>query len=144
MKKFEFSLDSIQKLREQNLSLEQLKYAEAARAVVDQKKVIEEMRAKFADENAKFKSESGDTNTTQLNLMRQYLIYLQNRIEQEIVVLSRLELKEAEARESMINARVESKSLDVLYEQQYDQYVEESQKKERDNIEEMLSARYFR
>jgi flagellar FliJ protein len=145
MKKFEFSLSAVQRYKEQTLDLVKMEYASAMGAVEDQKRVIAQLRDSFREKNEKVKEKSTvGTSTLELNNVSQYLLYLQEKIDSEVIKQAKLESEAENVKQKMINAKVESASIDILRDKKQTEYNAAVKKSEDAFIEEFISSKMYR
>jgi flagellar FliJ protein len=146
MKKFEFSLGAVQRYKEQTLDLAKMEYASAMGAVEDQKRVIAQLKESFHEKNEKVKEKSTTvgTSTLELNSVSQYLLYLQEKIDSEVIKQAKLESEAENVKQKMINAKVESASIDILRDKKQTEYNAAVKKSEDAFIEEFISSKMYR
>ena len=113
MGKFKFSLESVQRFKDQNLNTIKLEYAAAENAVADQKLNISCLKEEYSEYKAalKLKKESG-LSVLEYQSLQSHLMFIQEHIEDEIMKLGELERKASLVRHKMIQAKVESASIE--------------------------------
>jgi flagellar protein FliJ len=145
MKKFSFSLEGVKRYKDQNLDLKKLEYAAAVNAVAEQAAKVEGLKASFNSANAEFKEKNTKgTNAVELYNVKQYLLILQENIDSEIIEQAKLENEAERAKERMIEAKIESASIEKLRERRLEEYRMEAQKSEDAFIEEFVSSKIYR
>lgn len=145
MKKFEFSLGAVQRYKEQTLDLVKMEYAAAEAAVMEQKNVVAQLKESFAEKNRELKEKNAaGTNIFELQNVKSYLIYLQDEIDSAVIRQAKLESEAEKTKERMIQARVESASIDILKEKQLAEYNTAVKKSEDSFIEEFISSKIYR
>ncbi len=145
MKKFNFSLSGVQRYKDQMLDLVKMEYAEAEGRLNAQLEKVEELKEKFRSYNAQLKQriEEG-INVIELNSSKMYLADLQKTIDKEIIKAYKLEDAAEEVKQRMVEAKVESASIEILYDRQLAEYKEAERKSNETFIEEFVSSRSAR
>ena len=145
MKKFEFSLSSVQRYREQTLDLVKMEYAAAVGAVAEQKGKIDTLKASFREMNSEFKEKNNEgISITEIQNVKLYLMSLQELIDSEVIKLAKLESEAESIKERMISAKVDSASIDILKDKQQAEYNAAVKKSEDSFIEEFISSKMHR
>jgi len=145
MKKFEFSLGAVQRYKEQTLDLVKMEYAAAEAAVMEQKNVVAQLKESFIEKNRELKEKNAaGTNIFELQNVKSYLIYLQEQIDSAVIKQAKLENEAERTKERMIQAKVDSASIDILKEKQLAEYNTAAKKSEDSFIEEFISSKIYR
>ena len=145
MGKFKFSLESVQRFKDQNLNTIKLEYAAAENAVADQKLNISCLKEEYSEYKAalKLKKESG-LSVLEYQSLQSHLMFIQEHIEDEIMKLGELERKASLVRHKMIQAKVESASIESIRDQRLEEFNADEKKKEDSFIEEFVSNKRLR
>ncbi|MGP1441524.1 MAG: flagellar FliJ family protein [Anaerovoracaceae bacterium] len=145
MGKFKFSLESVQRFKDQNLNTIKLEYAAAENAVADQKLNISCLKEEYSEYKAalKLKKESG-LSVLEYQSLQSHLMFIQEHIEDEIMKLGELERKASLVRHKMIQAKVESASIESIRDQRLEEFNADEKKKEDAFIEEFVSNKRLR
>jgi flagellar FliJ protein len=122
-----------------------MEYAAAVGAVEEQKRVIGQLKDNFREKNEKVKEKSiTGMSTLELNSVSQYLLYLQEKIDSEVIKQAKLESDAEKIKQRMIDAKVESASIDILRDKQQTEYNAAVKKSEDAFIEEFISSKMYR
>lgn len=145
MGKFKFSLESVQRFKDQNLNTIKLEYAAAENAVADQKLNISCLKEEYSEYKAalKLKKESG-LSVLEYQSLQSHLMFIQEHIEDEIMKLGELERRASLVRHKMIQAKVESASIESIRDQRLEEFNADEKKKEDAFIEEFVSNKRLR
>ncbi len=143
MKKFKFSLDTV--LTYKNQVLDSLK-AEHAMIIAEVQKQREWV-TQLQQEYKKF-AEEYQTHCREGMEIREVITYqtslraMEKEIEQEVTVLVNLQKKEEEKRNLVVNAKIETSSLEKLQEKKLEEYNAALAKSEEQFIDEFVSMRF--
>lgn len=144
MAKFRFSLESVQKYKDQQLDQAKSEYAEAKNAVAAQKALIEKMRLEYADKRQHLNEKKArGLKIRELNEHQRYLLLYQEKIEDEEIRLGQLERKARACEKKMVDAKVESKSIETLHDRRLDEFNAAEKKSEENFIEEFITNKMF-
>ncbi|MCR4601837.1 MAG: flagellar export protein FliJ [Clostridia bacterium] len=144
MAKFRFSLESVQKYKDQQLDQAKSEYAEAKNAVAAQKALIEKMRLEYADKRQHLNEKKAQgLKIRELNEHQRYLLLYQEKIEDEEIRLGQLERKARACEKKMVDAKVESKSIETLHDRRLDEFNAAEKKSEENFIEEFITNKMF-
>ncbi|WP_027400168.1 flagellar export protein FliJ [Anaerovorax odorimutans] len=143
MKKFNFSLSTVHKYKNQILDNLKSQHATILAALKDQENILLKLEDKHKNINNEFNSK----NKQGLILIeaigyKRYLKILENKIKEEKDKLNSLKETESEKKTQVIEARKEVASLDKLKEKRLDEYNKALQKKEEQSVEEFVSNRF--
>ena len=145
MKKFEFKLEKLRKVRK-------LKEQQALKSLADQNRKVEESQ-RVLDENRsnqediKQTQEKNRTGTVDIHAWRNYNLFLQRMRKDEIESLQDIAENQEilEKKRVVVNRRTsERKIIDKIEEIQLDRYSKEQQKHEQKEFDDIASQRYFR
>ena len=145
MGKFKFSLEGVQRFKDQSLNTVKLEYAAAENAVAEQKMQIaclKEEYLKYKDD-LKSKKEAG-LSILEYNSLQSHLMFIQENIEDENMKLGELERKASLVRHKMVQAKIEAASIESIRDQRLEEFNAEENKKEDAFIEEFVSNKRLR
>ncbi|WP_312430356.1 flagellar export protein FliJ [Lacrimispora sp.] len=140
MKKFSFPLNTVLNYKDQVLDNLKSEHAQIVNKVVRQEQKVEELSDRRDDACARFKAEVSKGIT--VNVMREYetyITFMQKKILTEQGVLQKLQRKEEQKREEVVEARKEVVSIEKLKEKKLLQYNKEVLRSEELFIEEFVS-----
>ncbi|MDR7813488.1 flagellar export protein FliJ [Lacrimispora sp.] len=140
MKKFNFPLNTVLNYKDQVLDNLKNEHAQIVDKVVKQEQKVEELSDRRNDACARFKAEVGKG--IAVNMMREYetyITFMQKKILTEQGVLQKLQRKEEQKREEVVEARKEVVSIEKLKEKKLLQYNKEVLRSEELFIEEFVS-----
>jgi len=140
MKKFNFPLNTVLNYKDQVLDNLKSEHAQIVDKVVRQEQKVEELSDRRNDACVRFKAEIGKG--IAVNMMREYetyITFMQKKILTEQGVLQKLQRKEEQKREEVVEARKEVVSIEKLKEKKLLQYNKEVLRSEELFIEEFVS-----
>ncbi|SET93780.1 flagellar export protein FliJ [Lacrimispora sphenoides] len=140
MKKFNFPLNTVLNYKDQVLDNLKNEHAQIVDKVVRQEQKVEELSDRRNDACTRFKAEIGKG--IAVNMMREYetyITFMQKKILTEQGVLQKLQRKEEQKREEVVEARKEVVSIEKLKEKKLLQYNKEVLRSEELFIEEFVS-----
>ncbi len=142
MKKFKFSLEKVLSYKtqiEDNLKGE---YAEIAKRVLEQEKVIKSLEDNVATTQLAIEEEkSSEFNLSKIQMCESYIEMLRNRIKAENKKLAHLKTLEEKKLAELLEAKVERSSIENIKEKRINDYNKQVQKAEETFIEEFVSNR---
>ncbi|MDO4710751.1 MAG: flagellar export protein FliJ [Peptostreptococcaceae bacterium] len=140
MKKFTFPLDTVLGYKEQLLDIKLNEHGKALSAVNDQEKVVIELLKEYEGHQKKFKERSalGVTIVEALGY-EAYMSFLGDRIKQEKYKLDELKNTEEIMRGEVVEAKMETSTIEKLKERKKEEYDKLVQKNEELFIEEFVS-----
>lgn len=144
MKKFNFSLGTVHKFKNQVLDDLKGQHAAAIAAVARQENVIAELKKGIVTLNLELneKNKQGIT-ILEATGYKRYLKILDNKVKEENKKLDQLKKTEEEKKEQVVEAKKEVASFDKLKERRLKEYNKEVQKKEELFVEEFVANRSF-
>ena len=140
MKKFNFPLNTVLNYKDQVLDNLKSEHAQIVDKVVRQEQKVEELSDRRNDACVRFKAEIGKG--IAVNMMKEYetyITFMQKKILTEQGVLQKLQRKEEQKREEVVEARKEVVSIEKLKEKKLLQYNKEVLRSEELFIEEFVS-----
>ena len=141
MKKFQFGLDRVLDYRQRILEGRQNEYATATRRVQEQQARLDAVQERYQSLNNRFREEAAAGITIADAMSYENgLRVLEREIARETQTLQRLEQEAKEKRQRMLQAYMDATVLERLKEKQRDAYEKEVQKRDKQFIEELVSA----
>jgi flagellar FliJ protein len=140
MKKFNFPLNTVLNYKDQVLDNLKNEHAQIVDKVVKQEQKVEELSDRRNDACTRFNAEIGKG--IAVNMMREYetyITFMHKKILTEQGVLQKLQRKEEQKREEVVEARKEVVSIEKLKEKKLLQYNKEVLRSEELFIEEFVS-----
>lgn len=140
MKKFMFPLDTVLGYKERILDSKQGEHGRAIHAVREQEEVIEKLMKEFNECNAKFRERSihGLTAIEAIGF-ESYMKFLNERIKKEKDRLDELKMVEESCRAEVVEAKMETSTIEKLKEKKKMEYHKQEQKSQELFIEEFVS-----
>ncbi len=140
MKKFSFQLDTVLDYKEQVLDTKKSEHAVALQAVKEQEEILANLLKEFDNYKERFKEKSS-AGVTILEAMNyeSYMSFLRDRIKQEKLKLDELNKYENIRREAVVEAKMETSTIEKLKEKKKQEYDKQAQKKQELFIEEFVS-----
>ncbi|MDO5062379.1 MAG: flagellar export protein FliJ [Peptostreptococcaceae bacterium] len=140
MKKFTFPLDTVLGYKEQVLDIKLSEHGKALSAVNEQEEIITKLLEEYEGHQKKFKERSalGVTIVEALGY-EAYMSFLGDRIKQEKYKLDDLKRIEESMREEVVEAKIETSTIEKLKERKKEEYDKLVQKNEELFIEEFVS-----
>ena len=141
MKKFKFSLDSVLSYKQQVLESLQGEHAAILAQVREQEAVLERAWQDYRDCDGEYrqKKEQGITITDAM-VYQNGLRVLERDIQRETDRLEELRKKEEKKRQQVVNAKIDTSSIEKLREKKLDLYNKEVAKGEEVLIDEFVSS----
>lgn len=141
MKKFKFSLETVLSYKQQILDVVKNEHAALVAQVRAQEEVLEAAWQKYRNYNEEFRERKLE-GLSVIDAIRYEngLRVLESDIARETKTLEELQCKAEKKREEMVDAKIDTASLEKLREKKLNSYQKAMQKKEEDSIEEFISA----
>lgn len=141
MKKFKFSLDSVLSYKEQVLEALQGEHAVILAEVRSQEEVLEAAWQEYRDCDAEYSQRKAEGMTISDALVYQNgLRVLERNIQRETDKLEELRKKEEAKRQEVVDAKIDTSSIEKLKEKKLDLYNKEVTKSEEVLIDEFVSS----
>lgn len=141
MKKFRFSLETVLDYKNQALDALRAEHGAILAQVRAQEKVIEDLEAKHRQADADFTQRKLEgINILDAMSYETYLRSLERKLQEEYRKLERLQKREEEKREQVVEARKETATIEKLKEHKLEDYRRAEQKDEEKRIEEFVST----
>lgn len=141
MKKFKFSLDTVLSYKQQVLDVLKGEHATALAQVRDQEQVLEELWGQYRACNEEYRLRKAEGMTIiDATFYQSGLRALEQDIQRETEKLEQLRAQEEAKRNEMIEAKVDTSSLEKLKGKKLDLYQKAVEKDEEKLIDEFISA----
>ena len=141
MKKFKFSLDSVLSYKEQILESLQGEHAAIIAEVREQEEVLEAAWQEYRDCDAEYSRRKAEGITiTDAMVYQNGLRVLERNIQRETDKLEQLRKKEEAKRQEVVNAKIDTSSIEKLKEKKLELYNKEAAKSEEVLIDEFVSS----
>ena len=145
MKKFKFSLDSVLSYKEQVLEALQGEHAVLLAQVHEQEEVLESVWQEYRDCNAEYSRRKAEGMTiTDALVYQNGLRVLERDIQRETDKLEELRKKEEAKRQEVVDAKIDTSSMEKLKEKKLEVYNKEAAKSEEVLIDEFISSARIR
>ena len=141
MKKFKFSLDSVLSYKQQVLESLQGEHAVILAQVREQEGVLERTWQDYRDCDAEYRQRKAEGITiTDAMVYQNGLRVLERDIQRETDRLEELRRKEEKKRQEVVDAKIDTSSIEKLKEKKLDLYNKEAAKNEEVLIDEFVSS----
>lgn len=141
MKKFKFSLDSVLSYKQQVLESLQGEHAAILAQVREQEGVLEQVWQDYRDCDAEYRQRKTEGITiTDAMVYQNGLRVLERDIQRETDRLEELKKKEEAKRQEVVDAKIDTSSIEKLKEKKLDLYNKEAAKSEEVLIDEFVSS----
>ena len=141
MKKFQFSLDSVLSFKQQTLDSLKGEHAELLAQVHAQEDVLEAAWQEYRDCNGEYSRRKAEGMTiTDALVYQNGLRVLERNIQREIDKLAELRKKEEKKRQEVVDAKIDTSSIEKLKEHKLEDYNKAVQKDEEKLIDEFVSS----
>jgi flagellar FliJ protein len=141
MKKFQFSLESVLSYKDQVLDALQGEHALLLAKVREQEELIDQLQQQYHDYNEEYRTRKQEGMTVlDATSYQRYLRTLENEITHETQVLEERRHEAENKREEVVNAKMETSSLEKLKDKKFDAYQKAAQKSDELFVEEFVSG----
>ena len=141
MKKFQFSLDSVLSFKQQVLDALKGEHAEILAQVHAQEDVLEAAWQEYRDCNEEYSQRKAEGMTiTDALVYQNGLRVLERNIQRETDKLEELRRKEEKKRQEVVDAKIDTSSIEKLKEHKLEDYNKAVQKDEEKLIDEFVSS----
>lgn len=143
MSKFKYELENVLNVREKQENIKQKEYAEALE-VLKQEKIIKKQIDQLLDHNTHiFKSAISDQiDSKKIRLQQNYHMLLENKQTMAVKKVEKAKVKTEKQRRELLNAMKNKKTLEILKEKRFEQFLEEEKKDEQQMVDEIVSFSY--
>ena len=141
MKKFKFSLDSVLSYKQQVLESLQGEHAAILAQVREQEAVLERAWQDYRDCDGEYRQKKAQGITiTDAMVYQNGLRVLERDIQRETEKLEALRRKEEKKRQEVVDAKIDTSSIEKLKEHKLEDYRKAEQKDQEQQIEEFVSS----
>ncbi len=141
MKKFKFGLDSVLSYKQQVLDALRGEHAAILARVRAQEDVLEAVWQDYRDCNEEYRQRKAEGLTIMDAMVYQNgLRVLENKIQRETARLDELKKQEEEKRQEVVDAKIDTSSIEKLKEHKLEDYNKAVQKSEENLIDEFVSS----
>ncbi|WP_461205738.1 flagellar export protein FliJ [Clostridium sp. DL1XJH146] len=143
MKKFEYSLQSVLKYKEDKEDSVKEVFLKLNNKVKEQEEILESLNIQLEESCVQLHNK---TNLTTINLKNcySYMYTLQDKVDKQEKLVKQYKEKLEEIRKKLIIAQKERKTIEVLKEKEYDSYKKEIEKEEQKLNDELGLYAYLR
>ncbi len=140
MSKFEFTLKTVEKVKNIALDTAKLNYSRALEAVTSQEEVLLMENKELARISTEMEKKNMEGITIlEFQEYKKYIRIVQHKITEEEEKLKSLKKVEARRYKELVEAKQEKKSLEKLKEEKQNQFLKEEMKKQEKRIDEFVS-----
>ena len=141
MKKFQFSLDSVLSFKQQALDALKIEHSEILAQVRAQEAVLDAAWQEYRECNAEYSQRKAEGMTiTDALVYQNGLRVLERNIQRETDKLEELRKKEEKKRQEVVDAKIDTSSIEKLKEHKLEDYNKALQKDEEKLIDEFVSS----
>ena len=143
MSTFRYELENVLNVREKLEGIKQKEYAESLAILENEKKIKRQIDSSLNKSTLIFKNSISDTIDPRIIKMQQnYHALLKN---QEILAIQKVAVAKKQTkkqRNELLNAMKNKKTLEVLKEKRFEQFIQEEKKQEQQIVDEIVSFAY--
>ena len=141
MKKFKFALDTVLSYKQQVLDALEAEHAAAMAKVHEQEKVLDAVWQEYRDCNAEYREKKAQgLSITEAMIYESSLRSGELHIQRETKKLEKLQEEAEKKREEMVEAKIDTSSLEKLKDKKLEQYRKDEQKNEELLVDEFISS----
>lgn len=141
MKKFKFALDTVLSYKQQVLDALEAEHAAAMARVRAQEKVLDAVWQEYRDCNGEYRQRKAEgIAITDAMIFESSLRSAELHIQRETKRLEKLQQEAEKKREEMVEAKIDTSSLEKLKDKKLEQYRKDEQKNEELLVDEFISA----
>lgn len=141
MKKFKFALDTVLSYKQQVLDALEAEHAAAMAKVHEQEKVLDAVWQEYRDCNAEYREKkSQGLSITEAMIYESSLRSGELHIQRETKKLEKLQEEAEKKREEMVEAKIDTSSLEKLKDKKLEQYRKDEQKDQELLVDEFISS----
>ena len=141
MKKFKFALDTVLSYKQQVLDALEAEHAAAMAKVHEQEKVLDAVWQEYRDCNAEYREKKAQgLSITEAMIYESSLRSGELHIQRETKKLERLQEEAEKKREEMVEAKIDTSSLEKLKDKKLEQYRKDEQKDQELLVDEFISS----
>ena len=141
MKKFKFALETVLSYKQQVLDALEAEHAAAVAKVRAQEKILDAVWQEYRDCNAQYREKKAEGITiTEAMIFESSLRSAELHIQRETDRLEKLQQEAEKKREEMVEAKIDTSSLEKLKDKKLEQYRKDEQKNEELLVDEFISS----
>ena len=141
MKKFKFALETVLSYKQQVLDALEAEHAAAVAKVRAQEKILDAVWQEYRDCNAQYREKKAEGITiTEAMIFESSLRSAELHIQRETDRLEKLQQEAEKKREEMVEAKIDTSSLEKLKDKKLEQYRKDEQKSEELLVDEFISS----
>lgn len=141
MKKFKFALETVLSYKQQVLDALEAEHAAAVSKVRAQEKILDAVWQEYRDCNAQYREKKAEGITiTEAMIFESSLRSAELHIQRETDRLEKLQQEAEKKREEMVEAKIDTSSLEKLKDKKLEQYRKDEQKSEELLVDEFISS----
>ena len=141
MKKFKFALDTVLSYKQQVLDALEAEHAAAMAKVHEQEKVLDAVWQEYRDCNAEYREKKAQgLSITEAMIYESSLRSGELHIQRETKKLEKLQEEAEKKREEMVEAKIDTSSLEKLKDKKLEQYRKDEQKDQELLVDEFISS----
>lgn len=141
MKKFKFALDTVLSYKQQVLDALEAEHAAAMAKVHEQERVLDAVWQEYRDCNAEYRAKKAEgLSITEAMIYESSLRSGELHIQRETNKLEKLQEEAEKKREEMVEAKIDTSSLEKLKDKKLEQYRKDEQKDQELLVDEFISS----
>lgn len=141
MKKFKFALDTVLSYKQQVLDALEAEHAAAMAKVHEQERVLDAVWQEYRDCNAEYREKKAQgLSITEAMIYESSLRSGELHIQRETNKLEKLQEEAEKKREEMVEAKIDTSSLEKLKDKKLEQYRKDEQKDQELLVDEFISS----
>ena len=141
MKKFKFALDTVLSYKQQVLDALEAEHAAAMAKVHEQERVLDAVWQEYRDCNAEYREKkAAGLSITEAMIYESSLRSGELHIQRETNKLEKLQEEAEKKREEMVEAKIDTSSLEKLKDKKLEQYRKDEQKDQELLVDEFISS----
>ena len=141
MKKFKFALETVLSYKQQVLDALEAEHAAAVAKVRAQEKILDAVWQEYRDCNAQYREKKAEGITiTEAMIFESSLRSAELHIQRETDRLEKLQQEAEKKREEMVEAKIDTSSLEKLKDKKLEQYRKDEQKDQELLVDEFISS----
>ena len=141
MKKFKFALDTVLSYKQQVLDALEAEHAAAMAKVHEQEKVLDAVWQEYRDCNTQYREKKAEgLSITEAMIYESSLRSGELHIQRETKKLEKLQEEAEKKREEMVEAKIDTSSLEKLKDKKLEQYRKDEQKDQELLVDEFISS----
>lgn len=143
MSNFKYELENVLNVREKLENIKQKEYAESLEMLKQQKQVKKQINESLISSRHVFKSAISDyIDPKKIKLQQNHHMLLENQYTIATDKVEKAKDKTEKQRRELLNAMKNKKTLEILKEKRFEQFLEEEKKAEQQIVDEIVSFAY--